>query len=153
MIEKISIIVPVYNADCFLPQTIESLLNQTYKNIELILVDDGSTDDSLAVCKRYENDSRVLVIHQENRGRSCARNTGIAHASGRFIGFMDDDDVAHPRMFELLHSALKRTKCDISMCQMLYGGGGVRCCNVPINPAVKRQRVLQAIFRTVGIRI
>lgn len=124
MIEKISIIVPVYNADRFLPQTIESLLNQTYKNIELILVDDGSTDDSLAVCKRYENDSRVLVIHQENRGRSCARNTGIAHASGRFIGFMDDDDVAHPRMFELLHSALKRTKCDISMCQMLYGGGG-----------------------------
>ena len=152
MIGKISIIVPVYNADRFLPQTIESLLNQTYKNIEIILVDDGSTDDSLAVCKRYESDPRVVVIHQENRGRSCARNTGIAHASGRFIGFMDDDDVAHPRMFELLHSALKRTKCDISMCQMLYGGG-LRCSNMPINPAVKRQRVLQAIFRTVGTHI
>lgn len=122
MTGKISIIVPVYNAVSYLPQTIESLLSQTYKDIELILVDDGSTDDSLAVCKRYESDPRVVVIHQDNGGRSCARNTGLVRASGDFVGFMDDDDVAHPKMFESLYHALVSTDSDISMCQMIYGG-------------------------------
>lgn len=126
MSDKISIIVPVYNAARYLPKTIESLLGQTYSNIELILVDDGSTDESLAVCRKYEIDSRVLVVHQENAGRSNARNTGIAHASGNFIGFMDDDDVAHSRMFEYLHNAIISTESDISMCSMFYGYlGGV----------------------------
>ena len=99
MTDKISIVVPVYNAERYLPQTIESLLSQTYKDIELILVDDGSTDDSLAVCKRYESDPRVVVIHQDNGGVSCARNAGLARVSGDFIGFIDADDVAHPQMF------------------------------------------------------
>lgn len=125
-LNKISIIVPVYNAARYLPQTIESLLCQTYKNIELILVDDGSTDDSLAICKRYESDSRVVVIHQENGGVSCARNTGIANSIGEYIGFVDADDVVHPRMFEYLHNAIISTGSDISMCSMVYGHlGGV----------------------------
>lgn len=121
-LNKISIIVPVYNAARYLPQTIESLLCQTHKNIELILVDDGSTDDSLAICKRYESDPRVVVIHQENGGLSCARNTGISNASGDYIGFVDADDVTHPQMFALLLKALLSTHSEISMCQMVYGG-------------------------------
>lgn len=126
MTDKISIVVPVYNAERYLPQTIESLLSQTYKDIELILVDDGSTDDSLAVCKRYESDPRVVVSHQDNGGVSCARNAGLARVSGDFIGFIDADDVAHPQMFEQLHDALVSTNSDISMCQMIYGGGRMR---------------------------
>lgn len=121
-LNKISIIVPVYNAARYLPQTIESLLCQTHKNIELILVDDGSTDDSLAICKRYESDSRVVVIHQENGGLSCARNTGIANSTGEYIGFVDADDVVHPWMFALLLEALLSTHSEISMCRMIYGG-------------------------------
>lgn len=121
-LNKISIVVPIYNAARFLPQAIESLLCQTYKNIELILVDDGSTDDSLAICKRYESDPRIVVIHQENGGLSCARNTGIANSTGEYIGFVDADDVAHPQMFALLLEALLFTHSEISMCRMIYGG-------------------------------
>lgn len=137
--DKISIIIPVYNAAQYLPQTIESLLSQTYRNIELILVDDGSTDDSLDVCRKYEVDPRVLVVHQANGGRSNARNTGISHASGDFIGFMDDDDVAHPRMFESLHSAITDTGSDISMCQMIYGRtGGINFNKIDKAPQVEQ---------------
>ena len=121
-LNKVSIIVPIYNASRYLPQTIESLLCQTYRNIELILVDDGSTDDSLAICHRYKTDSRVHIIHQENGGLSCARNTGISNASGDYIGFVDADDVAHPQMFALLLEALLSTHSEISMCRMVYGG-------------------------------
>lgn len=94
-------------------------------------MDDGSTDDSLAICKRYESDPRVVVIHQENGGVSSARNTGLVCVSGDFLGFMDADDVAHPQMFEQLHHALVSTNSDISMCQMIYGGGNFDAVTCP----------------------
>lgn len=90
--EMISIIVPVYNAESYLEQCIKSVLAQSNVDLELILVDDGSTDGSLKICRRWENDSRVSVISTENRGVSAARNLGLQKASGKWILFLDSDD-------------------------------------------------------------
>lgn len=90
---QISIIVPVYNSEKYLEECIESVLNQSYKNIELILINDGSTDDSYNICKKYlKYDSRVKVIDKENQGVSIARNEGIRISTGKYIIFMDSDD-------------------------------------------------------------
>ena len=98
----ISIIVPVYNVSEYLPRCLDSLINQTYKNIEIILVNDGSTDNSLEICKKYaEKDLRIKVIDKENGGISSARNTGIAEASGEWIGFVDSDDYIEPCTYEI----------------------------------------------------
>ena len=89
----ISIIIPVYNAEQFLGTCLDSILQQTYSNLEVICVDDGSTDASLSICKQYrEKDSRVQVIHKDNAGVSCARNRGVASAHGQFVFFIDADD-------------------------------------------------------------
>ena len=89
---KVSVIVPVYNKSNYLKRCIESILGQTHKDIELILIDDGSTDESLSICNRYKKDKRVVVISQKNRGVSAARNVGIKKVSGDFIMFVDADD-------------------------------------------------------------
>ncbi|MBQ9059428.1 MAG: glycosyltransferase family 2 protein, partial [Atopobiaceae bacterium] len=90
---QLSIIVPVYNAEQYLDECVNSILSQSYQNIELILVDDGSQDSSPQMCDEYsENDCRVIVIHQPNAGTSAARNSGIAHATGEYITFVDNDD-------------------------------------------------------------
>lgn len=97
----ISVIVPVYNVQEYLCECIESIQNQTYDFIELILVNDGSTDHCTEICDRYAgNDSRIVVIHQNNHGVSSARNTGIKRASGDYIGFVDGDDKISPLMYE-----------------------------------------------------
>lgn len=89
----ISVIIPVYNAEQFLGQCLDSILQQTYSNLEVICVDDGSTDASLSICQQYsEKDRRVQVIHKDNEGVSCARNKGIACAQGQFVFFVDADD-------------------------------------------------------------
>jgi len=105
----ISVIVPVYNTADFLPRTIESILTQTFRNLELILVDDGSTDSSGAICDEYAiNDNRIVVLHQENKGVSAARNIGIDVAQGEWIGFVDSDDYIEPFMYEkLLNTAIQ----------------------------------------------
>ena len=89
----ISIIVPVYNVEKYLSKCLDSIINQTYKNLEIILIDDGSTDKSGEICDKYKNeDKRIIVIHQLNGGVSAARNTGIGVAKGRYILFIDSDD-------------------------------------------------------------
>ena len=93
----VSIIVPVYNAQNSLERCLMSIIRQRYPQWELILVDDGSQDDSLAICKRYsDKDSRIRVIHTENCGVSSARNTGMENAHGEYISFVDSDDMIHP---------------------------------------------------------
>ena len=99
----ISVIVPVYNRQAYLDKCIKSILNQTYKNLELILVDDGSSDDSPAICDRYAmQDSRVKVIHKENGGVSSSRNIGVHIATGEYIGFVDSDDWVDINMYATL---------------------------------------------------
>lgn len=114
---EISIIVPVYNIENYLENCIESILNQTFKDYELILVDDGSTDKSGEICDKYEKkDSRIKVIHKNNGGLSSARNVGLDIACGQYIGFVDSDDSIHPRMYEILYDLIKKYKVDISCC-------------------------------------
>lgn len=112
----ISIIVPVYNAERFLRSTVESVLNSTYQNFELILVDDGSTDSSGRICDEYASrDNRVKTVHKQNGGISSARNEGLRVSKGDFIGFMDNDDAIHPRMLQTLRDALQSGDYDIAI--------------------------------------
>lgn len=111
----ISVIVPVYNVEKYLERCIDSLLSQTYKNLEIILVDDGSTDNSGQICDKYgECDKRIVVIHKENGGLSSARNEGINCSNGEYIGFIDSDDWVDERMYEVLLCNLIKYDADIS---------------------------------------
>lgn len=115
--DKISIIVPVYNAEKFLPICLDSIVSQTYKNLQIILVDDGSTDKSSKICDTYaEADSRILTIHQENHGAVYARNIGIENAEGEYIAFADADDWLESNMIERLYKSLMINDADVSMC-------------------------------------
>lgn len=116
----ISIIVPVYNAEKYLTDTISSILQQTYKDFELILVDDGSKDNSPQMCDLIaEKDERVVVIHKENQGVSAARNTGIDQARGEYICFIDSDDYVEKDMLECLVNNAEEYKADISCCGLV----------------------------------
>lgn len=113
----ISVIVPVYKVEEYLCACIDSILAQTYENLEIILVDDGSPDNSGKICDEYaEKDSRIKVIHKENGGLSDARNAGLDVASGEYIAFIDSDDSVHPKMFDELYKNLADTNADISCC-------------------------------------
>ena len=115
--KKISIIVPIYNAEEHLDKCVKSILMQTEKNLELILVDDGSDDNSLKICKEYEKrDARVRVIHQDNAGVSAARNQGIDIAEGEYIGFVDSDDWIDANMYERLLEEARKTNAEVVMC-------------------------------------
>ena len=117
MDKLISVIVPVYNVEKYLCKCIDSILAQSYTNLEIILVDDGSPDNSPAICDEYANkDSRIKVIHLENGGLSAARNAGLDIASGDFIGFIDSDDYISPEMYKKLYEAMKAADADISIC-------------------------------------
>ncbi|BAF40279.1 glycosyl transferase [Bifidobacterium adolescentis] len=111
----VSIIVPVYNSERYLPYCVESILNQSYTNLEIILVDDGSKDTSPRICDDYaEKDSRVIVIHQKNGGIAKAQNTGLDAAHGEYIAFADNDDILDSRNIELLLHAILNTGADMS---------------------------------------
>lgn len=114
--KTISAIVPVYNVKDFVGKCIESILNQSYKNLEIILVDDGSTDNSGEICDEYAaKDNRIKVIHKENGGLSSARNAGLDVATGDYIGFVDSDDYIHPDMYATLLYAIEKENADIAM--------------------------------------
>ena len=119
MKELISIIVPVYNVERYLSRCIDSITAQTYKTLEIILVDDGSPDSCGQICDSYaEKDSRIRVIHKKNGGLSDARNAGIAAAHGKYLGFVDSDDYIHPEMYRRLWEELKKTDADVAMCDI-----------------------------------
>ena len=114
---KVSVILPVYNVGKYLRQSLDSLINQTLKEIEIICVNDGSIDDSYDILEEYrEKDSRIKVIHKENKGTGAARNDGLRIATGECIGFVDPDDWVKPNMFERLYNLIKEKDLDIAMC-------------------------------------
>lgn len=114
---EISIIVPVYNVQAYLERCVASILKQTFSNFELILVDDGSTDNSGTICDRLANeDSRIMTIHKMNGGLSDARNVGIEHARGKYIGFVDSDDYIEPVMYQFLYENIIAYNTDMSCC-------------------------------------
>lgn len=124
--DLISIIVPVYKVEKYLDRCVESIVSQTYTDLEIILVDDGSPDNCPAVCDAWaEKDSRIRVIHKSNGGLSDARNTGMAVATGGYISFIDSDDWIAPQFYEKLLEAIKRDRSDIAACsvEMIWEDG------------------------------
>lgn len=112
----ISIIVPIYKVEEYLPRCLDSIINQTYKDLEIILVDDGSPDKCGDICDKYaEMDNRIKVIHKKNGGLSSARNTGLEIASGDYIAFVDSDDWIEPNAYELLLDAIESMDVDIAI--------------------------------------
>ena len=114
----ISVIVPIYNVEKYVEKCILSLMNQTYSNLEIILVDDGSTDTSGIICDKYKIKKNVNVIHKMNGGLSDARNKGIAAAKGEYIGFVDGDDYVEKNMYEKLMTAILLDDTEIACCGM-----------------------------------
>ena len=122
--KKVSIIVPVYRAEKVLRRCLDSILNQTYKNIELILIDDGSPDISGKICDDYaDKDSRVVVIHKKNAGVAAARNSGLDIATGEYCTFVDSDDYIEPFMYEHMMKIAMQYDCEVVMCDCVkeYG--------------------------------
>lgn len=129
MLRKVSIIIPVYNAEEHLAKCINSVLSQTEKNIEIILIDDGSQDSSLDICQNYaKQDERIRVIHQDNAGVSAARNQGLEVASGEYLGFVDSDDWIEKDMYERLLNEAEKNDADVVMCdaKMVYSDGEIQ---------------------------
>lgn len=113
----ISVIVPVYKVEAYLDRCVQSIVDQTYTNLEIILVDDGSPDNCPAMCEAWaEKDSRIRVIHKENGGGAQSRNVGLDCSRGAYIGFVDSDDFLRPRMYEYLLRILTETGSDIAEC-------------------------------------
>ncbi len=117
---KVSVVVPVYNCERYLADCIESILGQTYENIQLLLVDDGATDESGRICDRYAGNQKVRVIHQRNAGVSRARNRGIAEAEGDYILFVDSDDTIEKEMVSLLVQAVQTGDADCAICGLVH---------------------------------
>ena len=117
MLPLVSVIIPVYNVSQYLREAIDSVIAQTYTNLEILVIDDGSTDGSSRICDEYEKiDERIVLIHQENKGLSAARNSGLDLASGQIIGFLDSDDAYHPRAIEILVGEMVSCNSDIVIC-------------------------------------
>lgn len=118
MKDLISVVVPIYNVERFFPKCIDSIIFQSYKELQIILVDDGSTDNCGNICDEYAlKDSRIEVVHKSNGGLSDARNVGISMAKGKYITFVDSDDVLQREYIYYLYNLLTRSKADISVCQ------------------------------------
>lgn len=122
---KVSIIIPVYNVERYLDKCVKSVLEQTLSDIEIIIVDDGSTDKSGEICDKYLEDKRVKVIHKRNGGLSDARNVGIDASTADYIGFIDSDDYIEEDMYELLYNNIRKYDADVSFCGIynVYANG------------------------------
>ena len=143
---KLSVIVPVYNVEAFLPTSIESILNQSLIDLELILIDDGSPDNCGTICDQYAlKDERVKVIHQSNRGVSHARNEGMKIAAGDYIGFVDPDDYVASDMYRSMIATAENSDCNISICGFAYcteSGEFIREDRVPSGIHLQRELIL-----------
>ncbi len=140
----VSVIVPVYNVEKYLPECLRSIAGQSYSDLEVILVDDGSTDDSGKICDQWaKQDSRFRVIHQENQGPSAARNAGLEAMQGEYVLFVDSDDMIHPQMVELFLSIIGHN--DVAICSQIKGAnfdwkpiGSVSCKEYDPQTAIER---------------
>lgn len=145
----ISVIVPVYKVEKYLDRCVLSIVNQTYKNLEIILVDDGSPDACPAMCDRWaEKDSRIKVVHKENGGLSDARNAGMSVAKGEYIGFVDSDDYVSFDMYERLLCNLEENGSDISCCgiKMVWDDGGERIMTPDGNYVLDNLQALKSLI-------
>ena len=136
--ELISIVVPIYKVEKYLKKCVDSIQNQTYKNIEIILVDDESPDNCGKMCDEYSKyDERIKVIHKKNGGLSDARNAGIEVATGKYIGFVDSDDYIKEDMYENLYNNMKKSDSDISICGYIEYQEGSKIVEKDLNDQTK----------------
>ena len=148
---NVSIIIPVYNVAEYLPQCLETVCGQTYKKLEIILVDDGSTDESGKICDEWkQKDERIRVIHKKNGGVSSARNEGLKVAKGEFIGFVDSDDWVEPDMYEKMKKRMG--SADVVMSGFFDYPYGMDCQAIPrgiraVRPCGYEGAVLQIMSR------
>ncbi|MBP5173640.1 MAG: glycosyltransferase [Clostridia bacterium] len=155
MDDLISVIVPVYNVARYLGKCLVSIIRQSYGNIEIILIDDGSSDDSWRICEEYSRaDSRIRAFSQENRGVSAVRERGITEASGDYIAFVDSDDYIHPQMLEKLLLSLKSTGSDMSACGFEYvdedGNSQKKVLPPSDEPVMSGERIIREQFAGKG---
>lgn len=145
--EKLSIIVPVYNVENYLSECIDSILNQTYNNLEILLIDDGSTDSSLSICERYACiDKRVRLFRKENGGVSSARNLGLKMATGDYIGFVDSDDWIEPNMYKTMLNYIKRQKAEMCvLTKYIREGDNVSISNIRSSSLDRKEAMLSIL--------
>ncbi|MCL2627438.1 MAG: glycosyltransferase [Oscillospiraceae bacterium] len=145
----ISVIVPIYNAEAFLEKCVRSILAQSYKNTEVILVNDGSTDKSGEICDAIAgSDSRVKVIHKENGGESSARNVGLNAANGEFFALVDHDDILDNSMYECMHEVMQTTGADLCICGYKQDFGNYkRIINVPVDSKLDMEEFVAAYVK------
>lgn len=158
---KLSIIIPVFNVEKYVQTCLDSVIEQSFRNFEVIVVDDGSTDGSPTICDAAaKQDGRICVIHQQNGGLSAARNAGLDIARGEWIGFLDSDDFIMPDMYEKLMDAAEKARADIAICNYLrvdVQGKPIEKQDQPIPDAVLNRddilrRALRAPFHVAGIK-
>ena len=152
----ISVIVPVYKVEKYLDRCVQSIADQTYRNLEIILVDDGSPDNCGAMCDTWaEKDSRIRVIHKENGGLSDARNAGMAVATGEFVGFVDSDDWLNTQMYHYLYEAIASTDSDIASCgaRRVWTDGkpSKEVCAVNRDRVLEREAAMEALITANGL--
>ena len=137
--EKVSIIIPIYNSDKTIDRCLKSIINQTYRNIEVICINDGSFDNSYKILQNYlRTDSRIKVINQTNKGVSSARNNGIKNSTGKYIMFVDADDYLKNNMIELLVKSIKKDSSDLLICNY-----DVKCKNyIKEHKSIKNDKVM-----------
>lgn len=146
---EISIIIPVYNSEKYLRACLDSVLDQTFTDFELILVDDGSPDRCGGICDEYaDKDERVRVCHIENSGSSAARNYGIDRARGKYLGFIDSDDYIDKDMYRVLYDNLKKEDADLSMCGLydVYGGEIINMVEKPIYRTMDAEETILTVM-------
>lgn len=131
MYGTVSVVVPVYNVEKYIKECLDSIVNQTYKNLQIILVDDGSTDSSGKICDEYaENDNRITVIHQKNAGAGAAKNTGLDYVKGEYLSLIDSDDFIELNMYEKMLSYMLSKKVDVVQCSFnnYFINGKIKRC-------------------------
>ncbi len=147
----ISVIVPVFRVEEYLARCIDSIINQSYKNLEIILVDDGSDDNSGKICDEYAlADERIVVIHKENGGQSSARNLALEVARGEYVGFVDSDDVIHKNMYTNLFSLIISYGADMALCNIRDWDGKEDFSNIALSGnsyAVDNNEMMKRFFR------
>ncbi len=152
MTPKISIIVPMYNVEKYLAKCLDSLLNQTHQNLDIVLVDDGSSDKTLEIANEYHlKDSRITVIHTDNYGVSHARNTGMKHASGEFILFIDSDDFIKENLVEVLLTYAQKNNADVAVGRIIGTTAAdfeFDDCFLPAYEVWNNEQALQEMLRT-----
>lgn len=143
---KVSVIVPIYNAEKYLKQCLDSIVNQTLKEIEIILIDDGSTDGCADICKGYLEDNRVSYFHKENEGLAAARQDGMDRAGGEYIGFVDSDDWLEPDAYEKMYRAAESNHSDVVFCNCVENENGHRFTPELRTGAFQREQIVKEIL-------